>query len=234
MNLVNCQAVLQHPQQIKMQINENKCVFVIGDLDADLAKFEQALSSVNFNPVEDILFSLGDVIDRGNDSITLLKRFKELDVKMCLGNHEHMFLESLLAHDPSYYNLWVENGGRWHTFASAGELKFVYKQLLKCPLSFLIEYAGLKIGLSHTVTADWDWQHRSKNKQRAVSSLLWDRSLVRKNEPVINPSIDFSVHGHNTTTEPFWLGNTFHLDTNYLGGKPTIVELKQLIRSLKG
>lgn len=94
MNLVESQHASQNPIQVKLQIAEHKRVFVIGDLDADLAKFEQALCSVNFNPSTDILFSLGDVIDRGDNSIALLRRFKELGVNMCLGNHEHMLLES--------------------------------------------------------------------------------------------------------------------------------------------
>ena len=65
MNLVKSPLASQKPIQVKMQLEQSKRVFVIGDLDADLTKFEQALCSVNFNPSEDILFSLGDVIDRG-------------------------------------------------------------------------------------------------------------------------------------------------------------------------
>ena len=229
MNLVKSPLASQNPIQVKMQLEQSKRVFVIGDLDADLAKFEQALCSVNFNPSEDILFSLGDVIDRGDNSIALLKRFKELGVNMCLGNHEHMLLESLLAKDKGYYRLWVENGGRWHQDATDEELEFACKQLLKCPLSYYVEYAGIKIGLSHTTCDDWDWNNPTQDIQQATGALLWDRSLTKAKKPVINPSIDFSVHGHNTTKEPYWLGNSYHLDTNYLSGKPTIVELKTLI-----
>jgi len=229
LNLVESQHASQNPIQVKLQIAEHKRVFVIGDLDADLAKFEQALCSVNFNPSTDILFSLGDVIDRGDNSIALLRRFKELGVNMCLGNHEHMLLESLLANNEDYYRLWVENGGHWHTQATDEELKFVFQQLLKCPLSYFVEYAGIKIGLSHTTCANWDWSNPTKDKEKAISLLLWDRALTKAKKPVINPSIDFSVHGHNTTKEPYWLGNSYHLDTNYLSGKPTIVELKTLI-----
>jgi len=230
LNLVKSPLASQKPIQVKMQLEQSKRVFVIGDLDADLTKFEQALCSVNFNPSEDILFSLGDVIDRGEHSIALLARFQELGVHMCLGNHEHMLLESLLAKDKGYYRLWVENGGRWHLEATNEELAFACKQLLRCPLSYYVEYGTLKIGLSHTTCADWDWQNPPQDIQQAISALLWDRSLTKAKKPVINPSIDFSVHGHNTTKKPYWLGNSYHLDTNYLSGKPTIVELSTLIK----
>lgn len=233
LNLVNCQAVKQNSTQVKMIIDDNKRVFVIGDLDANLTKFEAALTSVNFNPHDDILFSLGDVIDRGNNSVALLKRFKELGVYMCLGNHEHMLLESLLANDAAYYNLWVENGGRWHTQVTADELRFVCKHLLKCPFSYLVNYKGFEIGLSHTVSKNWDWQAPSTNKAHTTAALLWDRDIVKQKLAIKNKTIDFSVHGHNTTDKPYWLGNSFHIDTNYLSGKPTIVELKTLIKDFK-
>ena len=131
MKLINSKVVLQNQTQIKLELDKNKRVFVIGDLDADLAKFEQALESVNFDKNHDVLFSLGDVIDRGNDSVKLLQRFIELGVYMSLGNHEHMLLESLLAHDEAYFSLWVKNGGRWHIDASDDELEFVCNYLRK-------------------------------------------------------------------------------------------------------
>ena len=67
-------------------------------------------------------------------------------------------------------------------------------------------------------------------EQQAIGTLLWDRSLTKEKKALINPSIDFSVHGHNTTQKPYWLGNSYHLDTNYLSGKPTIIELSTLIK----
>lgn len=231
MKHVNCQAIANNPTQIKLKINENKRVFIISDLDANLAKFEQALVAVDFDESNDVLFSLGDAIDRGNDNFALLSRFKEMGFYMTLGNHEHMMLESLLADDHSYYSLWVENGGRWHTQATDDELKAITEQLLQCPLSYLLDYAGMQIGLSHTVSADWNWQAPSEHKPYAAASLLWDRTIVKQTITKINASIDFSVHGHNTTAEPYWLGNTYHIDTHYLSGKPTIVELKPLIKA---
>lgn len=232
LNLVNCQVVLQNQTQVKLQLDKNKRVFVIGDLDADLAKFEQALESVNFDKNHDVLFSLGDVIDRGNDSVKLLQRFIELGVYMSLGNHEHMLLESLLAHDEAYFSLWVKNGGRWHIDASDDELEFVCNYLRKRPLSYLLDYQGVKIGLSHTVSHNWNWLAPSNNKQFAVSALLWERTIAKQKIVEDNQSVDFSIHGHNTTQRAYWLGNTYHIDTNYLGGKPTIVELEALINQL--
>ena len=229
MNLVNCDAHLQNPIQVKVHFDANKRVFVIGDLDADLAKFEQALKSVNFDKNHDVLFSLGDVIDRGADSVKLIKRFIELGVYMSLGNHEHMLLESLLTHDKDYFSLWVKKGGRWHIDTSDEELEFVCNYLRNRPLSYLLDYRGAKIGLSHTVSHNWNWLVSANDKQLAVSALLWERTIVKQRIVEDNPSISFSIHGHNTTQTPYWLGNTYHIDTNYLGGKPTIVELERLI-----
>jgi len=233
LNLVNCQAILNNTVQVKLTLDAKKRVFVIGDLDADLPKFERALASVNFNAANDILFALGDVIDRGAHSVALLQRFKELGVYMTLGNHEHMMLESVLAQNSGYHALWVENGGRWHYELSEAERMDVCLQLLNCPLSYLIEYAGMTIGLSHTVPQNWHWQNIPRNHSQAVTGLLWDRSITKQGKVLHNQGVDFSIHGHNSTPRPYWIGNTYHIDTNYLGGEPTLVELSSLISDFK-
>ena len=230
---ITANAILKSPSQNTLHVNAEKRVFVIGDLDADYEKFLYALNSVDFDKENDVLISLGDVIDRGNDSLKLLDTFSLLGVHMVLGNHEHMMLESLIANDPVAYKLWVKNGGDWHLREDTEKLNAACELLIACPLSILLDYKGEKIGLSHTISQHSDWNTINTNKEQLVGDYLWDRQVVKQDKLYTNRGVLFSIHGHNATEKPFWIFNTFHIDTNFKAGHPTIIELGQLINHFK-
>ncbi|MCQ8876719.1 metallophosphoesterase [Pseudoalteromonas shioyasakiensis] len=102
------------PIHQQLHINDGTRVFIISDLDADYKKLAGALESVNFDYDNDTLIMLGDVIDRGNDSVKLIKHIIKHNFIMLLGNHEHMMLASLIDKDKDAFQLWVKNGGAWH------------------------------------------------------------------------------------------------------------------------
>lgn len=87
-------------------------------------KIKALLSRVGFSK-DDFLFILGDVIDRGEDGIKLLKEIMyEPNIELILGNHEVMMLscaflfeeltesslDSLSAREMSAYRNWKRNG----------------------------------------------------------------------------------------------------------------------------
>ncbi|WP_024597750.1 metallophosphoesterase [Pseudoalteromonas sp. TAE56] len=213
-------------------INDERRVFVIGDLDGDLQALKNALNNVSFNPERDTLFCLGDFVDRGDKTYDLFTYLQAIRACMILGNHEHLMLESLLSNDEAAFKLWTDNGGNWHKLVSSEKLDVMCDELLTKPLSIVLEYCGYKIGLSHTFAQSWDWENYPDDKSMIVQSLLWDREVVKQNKVVKSHGVDFSIHGHNSTKAPFWVDNSYHIDTNYLGGKPTLSELSEVIASL--
>ena len=214
-------------------INDKCRVFVIGDLDGDLPALKSALNTVNFNPQSDTLFCLGDFIDRGDKTYDLFTYLHEIKACLILGNHEHLMLESLLSNDAAAFKLWTDNGGNWHKYVSSEKLDAMCDELLTKPLSIVLEYRGYKIGLSHTFPQSWNWENYPDDKSVIVQSLLWDREVVKQNKVVKSHGVDFSIHGHNSTKAPFWVGNSYHIDTNYHGGKPTLLELSEVIATLE-
>lgn len=102
-------------------------IYVTSDLHGyPLAKFKELLQKANFSE-NDFCFVLGDVIDRGPESIELLKwMMMQKNVELILGNHEAMLLacsflfdtitdeslENLKEEDMAAFNTWVANGGR--------------------------------------------------------------------------------------------------------------------------
>ncbi|ANM32201.1 hypothetical protein ABI59_10775 [Acidobacteria bacterium Mor1] len=67
----------------------------MGDIHGCAREFDQLLGAIDFQPGRDELWCLGDLINRGPDSLTVLRRWCELDGRAVLGNHD---IHGLLAH----------------------------------------------------------------------------------------------------------------------------------------
>ena len=65
-------------------------LYCIGDLQGCSAPFERLLEKIDFSPSRDTLYLLGDLVNRGPDSLGVLRRLTALgDSAQCLlGNHD--------------------------------------------------------------------------------------------------------------------------------------------------
>jgi len=65
-------------------------LYCIGDLQGCQAPFERLLEKIGFSPSRDTLFILGDLVNRGPDSLAVLRQLASLgDAAQCLlGNHD--------------------------------------------------------------------------------------------------------------------------------------------------
>ena len=86
-------------------------IYVMSDIHGEGELFHQMLERIHFSD-NDILYILGDVIDRGPDGIELLKEIKsKKNIIMLLGNHEYMMLQCY-REQPSGFDCfrWNRNG----------------------------------------------------------------------------------------------------------------------------
>ncbi|QDV08034.1 Bis(5'-nucleosyl)-tetraphosphatase [symmetrical] [Planctomycetes bacterium Poly30] len=60
----------------------------IGDLQGCREEFEALLEKVNFDPAADVLHPVGDLVNRGPDSMGCLRLARDLGAKPVLGNHD--------------------------------------------------------------------------------------------------------------------------------------------------
>lgn len=216
----------------KVTIEDNKRVFIVGDIEGDLPTLESSLDRVRFDNTSDVLVSLGDVIDRGSDSVKVVDFLAKIGAYMVLGNHEMLMLETILCNNPISRKLWCNNGGLWHKKVPNEKLHEICKYILTHTLSITLSYRGYCIGLSHTLPARWDWNDIPEDKNILIDSLLWSRSLVKLRHLDSNSGVDFSIHGHNATPVKFWIGNSYHIDTHYYGNL-SLVELSDTINKFQ-
>ena len=64
--------------------------YVVGDIQGCLSSLKCVLKKVSFNTDKDVLWSVGDIVNRGPKSLKTLKYLYERrdNVVMVLGNHE--------------------------------------------------------------------------------------------------------------------------------------------------
>lgn len=109
-----------------------KRLLVISDMHGQIDAFNALLDKVNYSMEEDLLFLLGDYVDRGNNPKAVIKKARELEKKGAVtlkGNHEAMMEKALIDQDLLAVSHWAQNGGA-QTLSSYGlSMENVYKEI---------------------------------------------------------------------------------------------------------
>src|SRR5574337_897252 len=77
----------------KLKGMENKKTIIVGDIHGCIDEFNELLNTVSYNKENDRVILLGDLIDRGPDSIGVIRKACEMNLECVMGNHEHKFLK---------------------------------------------------------------------------------------------------------------------------------------------
>lgn len=87
-------------------------LYLMSDYHGEYNMFIKMLKLINFCDTDKLII-LGDVIDRGPDSIMLLQYVMgQPNIELLLGNHEEMMMLSVCFGNMMMYNCWLNNGGR--------------------------------------------------------------------------------------------------------------------------
>ena len=86
-------------------------LFVVGDLHGCYTLLMNKLDELKFNFQHDLLVSVGDLVDRGQENLECLNLINEPWFKAIRGNHEQMCIEATI--DTEMKDMHSYHGGAW-------------------------------------------------------------------------------------------------------------------------
>ena len=186
-------------------------IFAIGDIHGCSKTFEKILTGQIQLQKEDLLYCIGDYIDRGEDSkgvIDLILRLRSegYHIYTLRGNHEQMMIEA--RDDKKALKLWLDNGGK-STLKSFG-----IKSLDELPekyLTFLNE-TEYYLTKENYIFAHAGLNFENENIFEDKQAMLWERGFYPQ-QPALEDK--FLIHGHTPIPLTFIIkqtGNCINID----------------------
>lgn len=190
----------------KLNMNSKPNTIVIGDIHGCLATLKELVSKIDITTTN--LISVGDLIDRGPDSLGVVKYCIDNNIQVCLGNHELMFIEAMKdflgpEHPYKRANLhesdWFANGGK-AVFESCSKenLQFMLDYFKSLPIYIKTEHihSDLSVVVSHVClnTYAYDILNADQEDLRKHSaSFVWSRTQS------VDRASFFNIYGHTPT-----------------------------------
>ncbi|MBB4859876.1 serine/threonine protein phosphatase 1 [Novosphingobium chloroacetimidivorans] len=217
-------------------------VYAVGDIHGRLDLFEEMIRSIEADdasrkPARTSVVLLGDLIDRGPDSAGVVARArawaKERAIKLIMGNHEEMFLDSFSKQ--GILRSFMRFGGRV-TLLSYGVPPRVLAEADGEELQRIMadavpqEDRDFIAGFEKMVRfGDYIFVHAGVRPDMPLERQTGqDCRWIR--EPFLSHDGDFGgmiVHGHTVTEQPELMHNRIGIDTGaFMSGKLTAIGLE--------
>lgn len=199
--------------------NESGRDFVVGDIHGMFAHLRRLLGEIRFDPAADRIFSVGDLVDRGPDSIMALEWLEHPWFHSCRGNHEQFALDSV---NPVQLDLWINyNGGRWWLDLDDASHARFREAFLDLPLAMEVETASGVVGIVHAdVPPFMTWTRfmellEARDREAALHA-LWSRNRIQSRDGLRSPvrgGVERVYCGHTPTRTTLQLDNVHYIDT---------------------
>ena len=207
--------------------------FVIGDIHSHYDEMMELFEIVNFDFDNDILVSLGDLVDRGPNPIEVIETLIKIkNFIHILGNHDEWCYQYLV--NKNQPPEWISQGGKSTLNAYQSNLEYQASHISffeKARLYYIDDANRLFVhgGFNHRIP----FNLQLNNKEL----LIWDRSLVltameyEQYNQTFNEFSEIFV-GHTPTqfikeSYPTKFSNLWMLDTGvYISGKLSIMNIE--------
>lgn len=87
----------------KINAHHYRYIWAVGDIHGDYQLLQSRLHQLSFFPETDLLISVGDNIDRGPESLNVLRLLNQPRFTSVKGNHEAMALDAFETGDGNMY-----------------------------------------------------------------------------------------------------------------------------------
>lgn len=211
-----------------IDLNDDQELFIVGDLHGSYDLYTKGVSMLGIRE-EDVVISLGDLTDRGNQNFRCVLEFTRKPNRYAIrGNHEDMMIRGMLEGSRDYYQCWYQNGG-WTVWNEMGEegVTLLATMVEELPVVLTASHRGKTYGFIHGGYPSifehlpiMDIPHLNLEGERLqafTESLMWDRDMVTCAQEGINLpkvlGVDYVFHGHSYVPEPLINANRVYMDT---------------------
>lgn len=231
--------------------------FVLGDLHGEADLLLEKLRQLDFDPAHDRVFSVGDLIDRGQDSPRALDLLEQPWFYAVLGNHEAMMIDATL-HQLDLEQ-WLSTGGQWSREMPANWLYQQARRLARLPHIMVVGEGERRFNIVHAALMDFDGRQLSdaelddpqRLQQLDIDTLIWSRLLARDYwkflqgkaaaGPAWHEGLSLTFCGHTPVARPGLLRSHYFLDggsgyapvPGYRCGEPYVVDAMALLAQLR-
>lgn len=203
----------------------------VGDIHGCFSKVQRRLDEIGFNPEADRLFSVGDLVDRGPESMQALDWIAKPWFHAVRGNHEDMAIRWGKPDCQMDAGNYAANGGGWNISNSIEQRGEVSQALAELPLAIEVETVHGLIGIVHAACPCESWSDFAKalstgwvktqaglsNSRAAMKELiecaLWSRTRIQAMDDSITKDVHTVIVGHTPMRNITSLGNTIFIDT---------------------
>ncbi|HBW8012598.1 TPA: serine/threonine protein phosphatase [Klebsiella pneumoniae] len=205
-------------------------IWVVGDLHGCYTNLMNRLDAVGFDPAQDLLVSVGDLIDRGAENVECLELITMPWFKAVRGNHEQMMLDAIAAGYGRWELHWRQNGGTWYYFLNPEQeilAKSLIRKVAELPFIIEVEKDGKKFVICHADYPDDDYEF---GKPVDADLVIWNRERVSAAQDGIVNEIsgaDLFIFGHTPAHQPSQYANQMYIDTGAVFcGRLTLVQIQ--------
>lgn len=189
-------------------------IWIVGDLHGCHTLLRQKLDEIGFDTAQDLLLSVGDLIDRGRENVECLTLLTQPWFRAVRGNHEQFLLDHLQSGDDG--DEWQCNGGYWFFDLSNAEQKSVLALLpliSALPLVIEVQTNGRTVVICH---ADYPANHYAFDQPVEADSVIWNRERIEASQQGHDQEItgtEMFIFGHTPVQTPLHVANQHYIDT---------------------
>lgn len=215
----------------KINGDEWRNIWVVGDLHGCYSNLMNRLDAVGFEADKDLLISVGDLIDRGSENVECLDLINQPWFRAVRGNHEQMMLDAVLGSGSILH--WMQNGGSWFYNLDAEQqirVKSLVNKAAEMPLIIELEKGGKKFVICH---ADYPRGEYEFGKPVDAEHVIWNRERVSSSMDGVRFDIhgaDLFIFGHTPARQPMRFSNQLYIDTGAVfTGRLTLVNIGEAL-----
>ncbi len=202
-------------------------IYIVGDLHGCRHLLDEQLQAHHFDGEKDLLVAVGDLIDRGPESLSCLALLQQDWFRSVRGNHEDMMLNALTRGE---HDLWKLNGGEWFYRLKGAEMISAKHLLLRCREMPLIIHIALEKRIVVVAHADYPASHYAWGQVIDPQGVMWSRHRINRLQQgtgeIISGADDF-YFGHTPLQQVIHAFNQYFIDTGAVfGHQLTLVQIQ--------